>query len=127
MSGEFSQDSTRVVLALVSDLLFATRIREAAARADACVEFVTQATDLVVQLSTRRVRLVLIDLFTPPFDPMEAVRVIKTECGDRVRVVAFGSHVDDETLTRARAAGADRVLPRSKFVATLPEILKGAL
>jgi hypothetical protein len=30
-------------------------------------------------------------------------------------IVAFGSHVDDEQLLAARAAGADRVLPRSRF------------
>jgi hypothetical protein len=31
------------------------------------------------------------------------------------RIVAFGPHVDEEMLTDARAAGADLVLPRSRF------------
>lgn len=31
------------------------------------------------------------------------------------RIVAFGPHVDDEAATAARAAGADAVLPRSRF------------
>ncbi len=31
------------------------------------------------------------------------------------RIVAFGPHVDDETLAAARAAGADEVMPRSRF------------
>ena len=31
------------------------------------------------------------------------------------RIVAFGPHVDDEQLTSARGAGADLVLPRSRF------------
>jgi len=31
------------------------------------------------------------------------------------RIVAFGPHVDDELLERARAAGADTVLARSLF------------
>ena len=30
-------------------------------------------------------------------------------------VVAFGPHVDDQAAAAARAAGADRVLPRSRF------------
>jgi hypothetical protein len=30
-------------------------------------------------------------------------------------LVAYGPHVDDAALTAARAAGADRVLPRSRF------------
>jgi hypothetical protein len=33
------------------------------------------------------------------------------------RVVAFGPHVDDDALDRARADGADTVLPRSRFFA----------
>ena len=31
------------------------------------------------------------------------------------RIVAYGPHVDDEAATAARAAGADVVLPRSRF------------
>jgi hypothetical protein len=31
------------------------------------------------------------------------------------RIVAFGPHVDDAALDAARADGADRVLPRSRF------------
>lgn len=33
----------------------------------------------------------------------------------RGRIVAFGPHVDGETLASAAAAGADVVLPRSRF------------
>ena len=33
----------------------------------------------------------------------------------QARIVAYGSHVDDASLAAARAAGADVVLPRSKF------------
>jgi hypothetical protein len=37
--------------------------------------------------------------------------------------VAYGSHVDTESLRAARAAGCDRVLPRSKFIEELPSAL----
>ena len=40
-----------------------------------------------------------------------------------VRVVAFGSHVDRETLEGARAAGCEEVLPRSAFFRDLPSLL----
>ena len=33
----------------------------------------------------------------------------------RARIVCFGPHVDDASADAARAAGADIVLPRSKF------------
>ena len=41
----------------------------------------------------------------------------------RGRVVGFVSHVDGETIKAARAAGVDRVMARSEFVAVLPELL----
>jgi hypothetical protein len=38
--------------------------------------------------------------------------------------VAFGPHVETEALAAARAAGCDPVMPRSKFSAELPELVK---
>ena len=32
-----------------------------------------------------------------------------------VRIVCYGPHVDDEAADAARAAGADVVMPRSRF------------
>ena len=40
-------------------------------------------------------------------------------------LVAFGSHVDEATLEAARAAGADRVLPRSRFFRDPAEAMTG--
>ena len=38
--------------------------------------------------------------------------------------IAFGSHVDTASLAAASAAGCDPVLPRSKFSAELPELIR---
>jgi CheY-like chemotaxis protein len=38
--------------------------------------------------------------------------------------VAFGSHVDTAVLAAAKAAGCDPVLPRSKFSAELPDLIR---
>ncbi|MGD9693357.1 MAG: hypothetical protein AB7G17_08510 [Phycisphaerales bacterium] len=43
--------------------------------------------------------------------------------GDRVRIVAFGPHVDREALQGARDAGADEVMPRGAFSNHLPDLL----
>ena len=54
----------------------------------------------------------------------EVAIVDLTRFGDRIGeiraasdalIVAFGPHVDDEAAAAARTAGADRVLPRSRF------------
>ncbi|MGZ3385055.1 MAG: hypothetical protein ACXWNF_09120, partial [Isosphaeraceae bacterium] len=44
--------------------------------------------------------------------------------GPATAFVAFGSHVDTEALAAARAAGCDPVMPRSKFSADLPELIR---
>jgi hypothetical protein len=45
----------------------------------------------------------------------------------RPKVIAFGAHVQTGLLEAARAAGCDEVLPRSRFSAQLPELLKESL
>jgi hypothetical protein len=40
-------------------------------------------------------------------------------------VLAYGSHVDTDTLRAARAAGCDPVWPRSKFIEELATALPG--
>lgn len=42
----------------------------------------------------------------------------------RIPILAYGPHVDQETLTAAEEMGADVVLRRSRFAASLPEMLK---
>ena len=44
----------------------------------------------------------------------DAVPVVRA-AAPAARIVAFGSHVDASVLDDARAAGADLVLPRSRF------------
>ena len=91
-----------VVLALVPDLM--DRSRVSAALADA--RFTRDPADCA------GADVVLVDLARHA-DDVAAVRA----AAPAARIVAFGPHVDDEALARARADGADAVLPRSKFFA----------
>jgi len=54
--------------------------------------------------------VVIIDLARGP----QLVPEIRAEMPS-VRIVCFGPHVDDEAADAARAAGADAVVPRSRF------------
>ena len=59
------------------------------------------------ELATVAARVVLVDLARPG--------VLEAIPGLDAPVVGFGSHVDDELLAAARAAGCAEVLPRSRF------------
>jgi CheY-like chemotaxis protein len=75
----------------------------------------TQAKHLCVILDLTLSGLVVADFTTSPHtDP-------------RPTVIAYGPHVQTVRLQEARDAGCDDVLPRSKFAAALPGILKRCL
>jgi len=87
------------VVALVTDLMDRSRI-------SAAVPDVVFATD---PAATAGADVVIVDL--PRFGPqLAAVRA-----ATNATIVAFGPHVDDGAADAARAAGADRVWPRSRF------------
>ena len=99
------------VAALVSDLIFASRIT-----GHGVPVRIARAADELDGAD-----LVLIDLECP--DAMDAIARCREQSS---RIVAFGSHVRKDLLDAARAAGADEVLPRSAFVNRLREILTAA-
>ena len=103
------------ILVLVRDLLFSSHIT-AAARASGVP--ITTLRD-PARVSGARGRRLIVDLNQP--GALDAAAAWKdASAGD---VVGFVSHVDGETIARARAAGIDRVLPRSRFVEVLPDLL----
>ncbi|MGH7480755.1 MAG: response regulator [Longimicrobiales bacterium] len=116
------------VLAVAADLMFASRIRGAAATAGAAVAFARTRQDALGRARAAHPRLILLDLDAVGVDPPELIRALKTDPGTgAVPIVAFGAHVRGEALRAAREAGADRVLARSRFVQELPALLSGAV
>jgi len=87
------------VVAFAPDLMDRSRI----AAAVPGVEF-ARSTGALASIPAR---LVLLDLSRP--GALEAIATVTAP------VVGFGSHVDDDLLAAARAAGCDEVLPRSRF------------
>jgi hypothetical protein len=69
----------------------------------------------VGELSGAAARLALVDLGRP------GVLEVLPEL--TMPVVGFASHVDDELMAAARAAGCRDVLPRSRFFRSLPELV----
>ena len=108
-----SDEST--VIALVRDLIFASRIAATAAGTGVCVKLVRDPA----ALGTFAARRLIVDLNLA--GAIEAAQAWKREVNGEI--VGFVSHVDTETINRARAAGVDRVLARSRFVELLPELL----
>src|SRR5207249_3775882 len=58
------------------------------------------------------------DLVGPP------ALVAYRQLAPNIPFVAFGSHVDTASLAAASAAGCNPVLPRSRFTAELPDLIR---
>jgi CheY-like chemotaxis protein len=111
------------VIALVEDLLFLSRIREAGRAAGVEVRAVRGASDLV-DAARQEGRLVLVDADSERLPWRAAIAALRAEPGvGALPVIAFVSHVRADHAEAARAAGANRVLARSAFVKELPELV----
>jgi DNA-binding NarL/FixJ family response regulator len=108
---------------LSDDLMFTSRITGTATALGLAVKPVRSLQSLQTLVQKEPPRCVLIDLSVAGRGLADFMRQLK-EAGSGVpRVVAYGSHVDAETLRAARELGCDPVLPRSKFVEELPRAL----
>jgi DNA-binding NarL/FixJ family response regulator len=110
------------LVVLEDDLLFLSRIREAAGAQPVRVARSTAA--LLEACRADPAAMVVADLDSPRLRAVEAIRALRQDpAGAGIRVVGFFSHVHAERAQEAIAAGADQVLPRSAFVRDLPSLV----
>jgi hypothetical protein len=101
------------VVAVVSDLMLASRVTTALTAAGHEVE---QASDLPDELDG-------VDLVVADLDAVDA-----EELGPlKLPVLGFYQHTDVDTKARADAAGLDLAVPRSRMVRELPELAERLL
>jgi CheY-like chemotaxis protein len=116
-----------MILIVVDDLMFSSRISTAAKAVGAPIRF-TRSLDAVLDAARADTpALVILDLNSARSRPLEIVSALKANphlAG--IPTIGFVSHVDTATIEAARQAGIDRVLARSAFVEQLPALLEGS-
>jgi uncharacterized protein len=114
------------IVMIVPNLMFATRIEDAARAAGAAVR---SPSDQAAFLTALRggARLVIIDASADNVPWLEWVGAAKNDqATEAVPILAFGSHKDIELRNRALGAGVDRYLARSNFSEGLAEFVAAA-
>ncbi|HEV7501905.1 MAG TPA: hypothetical protein VGQ33_17950 [Vicinamibacteria bacterium] len=114
------------VVALVDDLMFLSRIREAAKGHGLEVKAARTAADAVT-FALADARMVFLDLDSgrlPVGAALAALHASEPLAG--LPLVGFFSHVEAQRGRDAMQAGATLVLPRSAFVQRLDALLAGA-
>lgn len=105
-------------IVLSDDLLFSSQIT-GTAKALGLPLRVAGSPDVLLQMNANSPATgIILDLAFPQLNLIELLQTLRAQ-GSTARVMAYGSHVDVETLKAAREAGCDPVLPRSAFVEKL--------
>jgi DNA-binding NarL/FixJ family response regulator len=104
---------------LCDDLIFFSRVSGAARALGLTVRQARSAAALLGLAKEYQPGGVIIDLHAEGLDLPALLAGLRAACPVMPRTVAFGSHVEAETLRAARKAGCHRVLPRSQFVEEL--------
>ncbi len=99
-----------VVLFFSNDLMFASRVKGAAERADLTFRMVPA----IAKADFQKVEFVILDLATKAALAADLVVACNDNCFEG-QLIAFGPHVQTAILAQARAAGIERVLTRGQF------------
>ncbi|MCY3707342.1 MAG: DUF309 domain-containing protein [Caldilineaceae bacterium] len=118
-----SEQYRPAVVVLEPDLFFSIRLEDVVRSAGGEPVTIVNADQFVAAVERFFPVLALLDLKTPG-DWESAVRQCKVKPHTRLTpIYAFGSHVDVETLRRAREAGADHAWARSRMMEQLVEVV----
>jgi hypothetical protein len=107
--------SKPLVLVLVRDLMFCSKITATASAANIPFKVIRDPAKLAGEVGDR----LIVDLNQP--QTIEAAAQWRAATGRPA--IGFVSHVDVEAIAAANAAGIDRVMARSQFVQQLPMLL----
>jgi CheY-like chemotaxis protein len=113
-----------MILAVVDDLLFLSKIQETAKLLGVVVKSAQPAN--LPQLAIENVpKALVIDLNHRSGEALEVLRALKSDLKTKdLPVIGFVSHVQSTLVNAARDAGCDFVLARSVFVRELPSLLQ---
>ena len=116
-------DSTSICVLLTRDLLFSSRVRSAAETSGIRLTMAEDLSQLAQALRDGGDALVLIDLAQPGLDVENVVAAVRQLAPPPGAIVAFGPHVQEDLLRRAREAGCDEVLTRGEFNKRMAAVL----
>jgi PleD family two-component response regulator len=113
-----------MILAVVDDLMFTSKIRSAATQAGVTVTFARSADAALAEMRKALPALVILDLNNARTNPLGIVDEMKRDAAlASIPTVGYVSHVMTDLINTARDAGVE-VLPRSAFSERLADIVR---
>ena len=113
-----------MILAVLDDLMFTSKIKTAATQLGVAVTFARSKDAALAAMRTGAPTLIILDLNNPRVDPLGIVAAMQQEPAlASIRTLGYASLVQTDVIDAARKAGVGEVLARSAFSTQLGEIL----
>ena len=113
-----------IVISVVDDMFFASKIRAVAEAAGVEISFPRSQEAVVSKARETKPGLIVVDLHNQRIDPVALARELKGDAElQAIKLLGFFSHVQTELQRNALSAGFDQVVPRSVFARDLGQIL----
>lgn len=111
------------LMVALNDLIFETKIRSTAEQMGVKLVVVRDVTKVCELLEKHSPPLLIVDLNSMGPDAIDVIRSAMDH-SQNPHVLAFVSHVDQGLAEQARQAGAQNVMPRSRFSNELPQLIR---
>ena len=111
---------------MISDMLFSSKLREAAKATGVSVQAVRDAAGWAA--AAREAKLAIVDLRMPTaLSALEALAAgpAPAQGSSKVRTVGFIDHERTDVMDEARAKGCADVMAKGQFANALPKLLAG--
>ena len=114
-----------MIIAVLDDLMFTSKIKTTAARLGVAVTFARSADAALDEMRRTTPSLVILDLNNVRTNPLAVVSSMKRDPAlASVPTVGYASHVQTDVINAARQAGVGEVMARSAFTQQLADILR---
>jgi CheY-like chemotaxis protein len=114
------------VVLLSNDLAVLSRVEGPVANRGDSIRVASAPLQAVEYCRDEMVDVLIIDLTLPSIDIDSMIAQLRTNETSRPRVIAFGPHVHEQRLEKARQAGCDEVVSRGQFFAQIDAILENS-
>src|SRR5262249_21651180 len=106
-------DQATMIIAVLDDLMFTSKIRTTAGQLGVAVTFARSAYAALGEMRKQTPSLVILDLNNPRINPLGIVSSMKQDPAlASIPTVGYASHVQTDVIDAARRAGVDDVMAR---------------